>query len=282
MLYCVYEERHRMIDRANSGELSQFLLVGVNEFKRVAGHPVAILLMCIFIVLAFVQSAAGCRMLQIMEFHDPDGPDRFVTGFAQMWYETSLICSVMAAFIGIVSILEDRSKSLFNVLLVKPLYRRDVIIGKFIGISVFITIFIAISIAIYSLLLMLFFRMPLSMTEFLSRISVYILGLSMECSLTIVLAMLFGIVFENFLESLGLLIAYFYLDWYCDLGSLLGTISLINPHTLYSNVVSFYLFDTTFPFLQVVNNSLPYAILMLAEISVLLLLDCLIFTRYGD
>ncbi len=272
-----------MIDKnINSGELSSLLLIAVNEFKRVAGHPIVILLMCIFIVLAFVQSAAGYRMLQVMEFHDPDGPDRFMTGLSQMWYDTSLICSVMAAFIGIVSILEDRSKNLFNVLLVKPLYRRDVIIGKFIGVSVFITIFITVSIAIYSLLLMLFFRMPFSMTEFLSRASAYILGLSMECSLTIVLAMLFGVIFKNFLESLGLLLAYFYLEWYCNLDLLTGPLSLINPYSLYGNVASVNLFDTTVPFLQVINNSLPYAILMLAWMLILLLLDCLIFTRYGD
>jgi len=61
---------------------------------------------------------------------------------------TSQICTITAMFLGVISIVGDRNDNIFKVFITKPLYIRDIIIGKFLGINAFIlTLVFAVLIA---------------------------------------------------------------------------------------------------------------------------------------
>ncbi len=124
-----------------------------------------------------------------------------------------VIFTIIAIFLGATSISYERWNSSINVLLTKPLYRRDYIIGKFIGISAFMLLFNTITLLFIGLIMILFFRGPQSDIEFIWRLAAYIIITTLACSLVIALNMLFGIISKNILMVTAASITYVFFDW---------------------------------------------------------------------
>lgn len=191
--------------------LNAIYLIARNELYRTIQHPLVIIVGVIVLFLAFVNGYGDSSTL---ESAYRKGIDGFLLGYCQNEYRILLICSIMSAFLGVLSMAEDRWSHNINVLLVKPLYRRDIILGKFIGLSGYISIFVTVALVFTTFMLILFFREPLSYADLLCRLLAYIFTLSLECSLIVALTMLVGTLFRNVIGSVSVVVIYVYADWF--------------------------------------------------------------------
>jgi len=259
-----------------------------NEFKRILGHPLVIIIACILIMIAVLNGIGSSQLIgfeKVME-----GDDVLIkVGMSQIFWNLSKYCTIAAMFIGLVSIAGDRSNGSLNVLLSKPLYRKDVIAGKFFGIAVFMLFLVSMTLLISSLLIMLFFRAPSLPLDFLLRLSTLIFLLFLECSLTVGLTMLIGIVFKNLLGAAVITASFLYLEWYTTIPYSLSFFNFIVPSSLYIKIFSSApeprytgLLDTSLEFLDWANLAAPYILLIVLYTIAVLFINSYMFTKSED
>lgn len=259
-----------------------YFLIAKNQFLKILENPVVLLVGTILLILSYLNGAGGYVNLQSCEF---TGADMFLQGYAQTHYSFILICSVMASFIGVTSISEERWTKSINVLLVKPLYRRDVILGKFIGISMFMLLFISTILLFETLMLTLFFRPPLDVMGLVWRLILYILALTLTCTMETVISMLCGIIFKNYLGSISVVITYLTFEWYWYRVAFFSKIPFITPYTVYSKIINSTgtfpagIFNTTVPLYSWLSSALPYLTLLTLSVLALLIIDCFAVSR---
>jgi ABC-2 type transport system permease protein len=261
-----------------------FYLIACNEFKRVVGHPLVIVLTIILIMIAVLN---GIGATGLSGFEKMMNGDVFIkVGLSQTFWHTSIYCTMAAMFVGLVSVAGDRTTGSLNVLISKPLYKRDVIAGKFLGVAVFILLLLTMTFTVSSLLLMLFFRAPLSFEEFSIRLITLILLLFLECCLAAGIAMLFGILFKNLLDAAILTVSFLYLEWYTPIQDYLGSFYIVSPSSLYVKIFSATpdphftgLIDTSLAFTTWANVAAPYIVLMVLYLIAVLLINSFIFSR---
>lgn len=269
--------------------LSPVYLVARNEFKRIVGHPLIIVISLILLTISVLNGVGQVHLLSTMENGMMPtvltGKDIFlIVGIQGIFYNFSLYCAILAIFIGALSIGEERSSKSLSVLLMKPLYRRDVAAGKFLGNGAFLLFFIVFNILVSSLLVMIFFREPLSMPEFIVRILSYSSVLFLECILSLGITMLGGIVFKNLFTALIAAVTFYYLDWYSFLTNYLGNLAFLSPRYLYYKIIGISgvnLFDTSVGYSVWLGATLPFIVLILFEVIIIVLVDCFVFSR-GD
>ncbi len=253
------------------------------EFVRVMIHPIVPVACLIVFTVALLNGAGGVIELKKLQAVDYSG-DVLLVGFGQSFGGISMICTVMAVFLGATMIPHERWKNSLNVLLAKPLYRKDYLLGKFVGLSAFMLLFNTFTLLLVGLTMIIFFRGPESDFEFTWRLIAYIFVLTLTCSLVIALNMFFGLVAKNILFVTAASITYVFFDWiwYSDriIGS--GIISFLTPINLYSKLiipssgrVSIELFNTAVPPGQWLSAVIPFLALLLTEILVLLLVEYL-------
>lgn len=269
---------------------SPILIIARNEFDRAIGNPLIVVVALIMFIMAVINGAAASTYFQGIENYQSCDP-LIRSGLGQIFYDMSLLCTVVALFLGVISVAEDRHKHTLGVLVSKPLYRRDVIAGKFLGLNAFIMLLIIMTVIGSSAFLIVFFRAPVSMAEFILRVSSLIVALYLNCSLSVCIAMLIGIVFRNLLASISFAATFLFLEYYAIVVKYLGDASLgqyelISPRMLYLNIVWVNgrqnLLDTTTPYLSWLSATAPYAFLMIAEIVLILLIDCAAFTKVDE
>ena len=115
-------------------ELNVILKIAGSELSGVLRSPLIIIAMLIVVMLAYLNGAGGSNLLFQLEAWNENG-DMFIRGFAQICIRSMMICTIMAAYLGVMSFSKERIKGTINVLTAKPLYRRDIVIGKFLGLA---------------------------------------------------------------------------------------------------------------------------------------------------
>lgn len=265
-------------------------IIAENEFKAIAANPLVILVGVIVIFMAFINGYGGYGgSSRIDVSYYKVGQDSFMQGLMQIWYNTVFICNIMAAFLGVISIAKERWTRSINVLLIKPIYKMDIVAGKFAGISVFLLIFISLVLAFTTVMLIIFFKEPLSYYELFMRLFAYIIILTGECSLVAALTMLVGSAVNNFIGSIAIVITYIYAEWISPITSL-GDFSSITPGGL---LVKMYnpiktsgyiteLFNTLVPFTQWLSDAAPYLIFLLLYLTAILVINCWAFVKVDD
>lgn len=258
-------------------------LICIKELKRFTGHPLTLFVSVLLLIITVINGITGNAYL--WSYNAIPGGDTFLVGLGNTFNFTAEIFMIMAAFIGVICITEERSSHSMDVLLNKPVYRRDVVIGKFLGATGFIALLI-VNTLVLSLLLALFFRAPLSLSDFLLRMAGYNIALSLECWLTTGIAMLIGVLFNNIIDAIAVVITYLYVEWYFPLMSFINSLRLISSRWLCFTIISgsgeIGLFDSSMPYLNWLNVSMPYILLILLEIILVLLLGCAIFIRKDE
>jgi ABC-2 type transport system permease protein len=259
-------------------------LIARNELNRTIFNPIVIIVGVIVLFLAFVYGYGGS-----MPSAFSDGQSVFFIAYCQNEYSILLICNIMAAFLGGLSIAQEQWNHSDNVLLVKPLYRRDFILGKFIGLTGFIFIFVSVILVFTSVMQILYLGSPPSYVELLFRLSAYIFTLSLECSLVMALTMLTGTLCRNVMGSISLVVIYLYTDWFKYTTAYMGGFSIIMPHKLYEQMADPFtvgypqqLFNTLVPLTSWLNNAMPYILFTLLEIIILVLISCYVITKSDD
>jgi len=257
-------------------ESDAIVLVARNEFYRVLKNPLAIIVGVIILFLAYINGIGGASQLSLSDF---------MIGYSQINADTVLIICIMAAFLGVVSMSEERWINSFNVLLTKPIYRRDIVLGKWFGLVGFMILFVTLLMLFTTSMLIIGFNGAPSYPVLFCKLAFYIIVLVMESSLVISLTMLLGTVFKNILGAMSLVMVYLYADWFQGISNYIGAFSVFTPNMLYYKIVSpsgnvpFELLDTTIPFDKWLGDATPYLIIILAEIVILIFANCLVFNR---
>jgi len=264
-------------------ELDIMNIIARNEFNRVIRHPMVIVVGAIVLIIAYVNGAGGGSILSSIGLSV--GQDIFMQGYGQLIYNVSFICCIMAAFLGVASMSEEYGKNSFSVTLTKPIYRRDVILGKVIGLCEFMFLFITLVVVFITTMLILGFRSPDSYVE-LWRPVVLILALGFESSLVVSLTVLVGSIFRNIIGGISIAITYIYVDWFRNISQYMGVFSVITPKILYLNIINppnsddiMMLFNTLIPFDRWFGDASMYIVLLLIEMTMLIVISCLVFTR---
>lgn len=253
------------------------------EFVRIMTNPIVLFTVALLMIIAFLNGAGGVDVLNYIS--STDNTDTAVLkGFTQIFGSTGMILTIIAAFFSATSIPYDSWKGSLNLLLAKPLYRRDYIFGKFVGLAAFMLLFIMFIVLFTGLMVIVYFRGPQSISGYLWRVFAYITVLTLSCWLVIALNMLFGIVSKNVLFVTAAAITYFFIDWIWYSYRFFGVLSILTPQTLlcrfiYDANTSISLFDSLIPFNQWFSNAIPYFSLLIIELVILLLAGIFLFSR---
>lgn len=184
--------------------------VARNEFARVFFHPLTPAIVILLTFLAILNAVGGTTA------NFSRGPDEAGLYYCigQTFMFTSVYGVVVAVFIGVMSIAEERRNHSLNIILSKPLYRRDLIFGKFLGLNCFMLTIIVYSMLLAGLALSIFYFTPTNPLDFLSKIAIYVLIASVYTSITIAIAILISIIVKDLLVSTTLAMTFIFMDGY--------------------------------------------------------------------
>jgi ABC-2 type transport system permease protein len=134
------------------------------------------------------------------------------------------------------------------------------------------------------LVVIVFFRGPQSVQEYVLRTSAYIAIFTLSCWLVIALNMLLGIVSKNVLFVTAAAMAYYFIDWIWFSERFIGGLSILTPRSLlwkliYNKDTSISLFDCFIPFDRWFSGAVPYISLLIIETLLLLLAGIYLFSR---
>lgn len=264
---------------------SVVLLIAKNELARVLRNPIIIIIGLILFAVTFINAAGDYDNL--IGIAGRRGCDGLIFGYGQIYFITNFICGIMAAFLGMMAISEDRFKGSFNVLLSKPIYRRDFILGKYLGLSGFIVLFLTLEMIANFIMLLYFYGEPYSLSEVIIRISSYILVLSLDLVLVLGLTMLIGVVCEEILTAAALVVTYLSFEWFWNQGTALVSTIIHIPLTpylmtggiLFGNGAGNSLFNTSTSYYGWLISALPAITVMGMIVIAILLANCLVFSR---
>jgi ABC-type transport system involved in multi-copper enzyme maturation permease subunit len=267
--------------------MNAILAMAKQQFSDIIGEPLVIFVLCALFVFSVLNGAASVKLLSGIDANVFDSNDHFLSvAMSNTVYHTSLLLSALSMFIGVLTIAEERSKGSLYVLLIKPMYRRDVIAGKFLGLSVFLFISVVVVVFLCVSSIMFFYRGPVSLEEMVIRVSSYTVVLFLSCILTLGLSYAISILFKNFLEALMVAGILLFVNWYLTLPQSLLSIKFLIPTSLYfmilDGVKQQYLLNTSIPYSAWFNASLPYIIFMIVYIFAIFLFSCYVFNSQED
>ena len=262
------------------------IVIAKNEIRNIMGHPILFVVGVILVILAYLNGVGGYHdLVNLEKMQNYYSGDTFFLGFSQTWYSTAMICNILAVFLGVTTIAEERWNNNLNTLITKPLYRRDIVIGKYLGITFSLFIFTALTLLVTALMLILYFREPLSYSEFVWRLSGYILILAFSITLVSGLSMLLGVVFKNYVVAITLAVAYVYAEWFMYLAEYFGNFAILMPRKLYMTIcdptkmLGVDIFNSNLSFSSWFSSALPYVVFLMLEIAITIILCSYLFTR---
>jgi ABC-2 type transport system permease protein len=262
--------------------MKNVLTIAENEFSMLARNPIVIIFGILMLVMAII-NAAGFSSI-VSDTNSSDHTGNLMAGISNFFWNFSALFAFLAMCIGITSVADERSKGSLRVLFGKPLYRRDVITGKFVGINLFMFLLIAFTLAIFISLMITLYAGPESIIDLSLRMLMFAVLLFINCSFTLGLVMCLGILL-NKSEALVISLAFISFEWLTNIGSLpdsLGNLQLINPGYLYvyaMYMASGKLLNGSVPLDSWLSGSLPYIVLMVAEVILMVLVNCMLFNR---
>ncbi|AFC99494.1 hypothetical protein Mtc_0730 [Methanocella conradii HZ254] len=253
-----------------------------HEFRRVLLHPLVLIVGLIVLAVAYLNGAGYADTLRLIgSMYDVYRADAFIVGVSHLCASTSMASVIVAAFLSATSIPGDRWKNALNVLLTKPLYRKDYLLGKFLGLSAFMLLFNAFVFSCISLMILVYYGGPLSIMDGTLKVISYLLTLTLACVLVIAFNLLFGVLSKNVLFVTTATMTFIFVDrlWLSE--NFLGGLSILLPTRLYYRILdpTPYVPETPLPLDVWVQYAMPYIALLLVEIVVLLLAEIHIFSR---
>lgn len=260
MLYRVFEE---------GCGVNAVLRIAEKEFSDLVRSPLVVIVFVILCALMVI-NGAGCPVVLPM-----------VSGLGNTYYTTSLYFTFASMCLGVMSIAGERSNGAMRALLSKPVYRRDVVAGKFLGMSALLLAMIIPVMLLDVSSIMVAYGGPVSLVDVVARMGSYAIVLLFNCMLTVGITMLFGILLKDLIEALALSISYLYLGWFAGT-QYMNYLDLINPIGVYHKIIfgnccDTYLFSDVVTYSQWLGGAAPYIALILVEIAFVFLTDCMLF-----
>lgn len=263
--------------------MNSIVLIAINEFQRTIKQPLVIALACLLLLLAILNGAGSVHLLPRFDQLN-DGNDHLLSvGISNTLMDTQRFMFALGTFIGVLSIIQERSRGQLRVLVTKPLYRRDIVAGKVLGLSTFLFIICTIDILLCLSSIMIFYTGPVSINELVIRIASYIFTLYLGCTLTLCITIMIGVLFKDYILALILSGTLFCFESFYIYPTAIGEIKNLIPVQLYFTIIDGngygYLFYTSIDYCLWLSYSLPYIILMVLLISAVLLATMYAFGR---
>ncbi len=266
------------------------LLVALNEISTMLKQPLVIVIICFILILAAINGLVSTYKFSFCDEEIEKGIDPILfVGIRNLFSFSTLLLSILSFSIAILSVAEERSRGSIRVLMTKPLYRRDYIAGKYLGLSLLIVLLVCIVVAINASAIMIFYGGPMSMGELVVRLASYCLILSLYCIEMMGIAMLIGVYFKNLYHILIISATVLCLEEMSSipliLQNTLGDLLLIRPWKLLCRIISptnrsfFTLLDTSVPFMAWLGEALPYIVFLLVLVLLLMLMVCYVFNN---
>jgi ABC-2 type transport system permease protein len=259
------------------------IIVAGYEFRSTMRNP--LVLVSIILLLAISVISAYGFTLNAFSSNQGQGTSLlsvFMTSLGGNAYEISSIFLILSVCLGVFSIVEERHGGTLGVLISKPVYRRDVILGKFIGLSGFLLMAISLVLAIRVSTALILHPMPAwSFTEIFARIASLGASLFLYCVVMLGISMMVGVLFKNIALAIALSATIVYVEWFTPL---LAPLNILNPKILYLHYLwgrhdNNFIFSVSSPYLAWLSSVFPYFILLAAEAIIVLLIDCVLFSR---
>ncbi len=206
----------------------------------------------------------------------------FLMGVGNAFYHTSILLSALSMFIGALAIAEEKANGSLSVLNAKPIYKRDVFVGKFVGLSGFLLLLTTVIIMLIVSTLMIFYRGPFSAEELFLRMTSYIIITFLSCVLTLGIAMLIGIWLKKLLAILIVIGTFLCIDWFYTIPNALQSLNVFVPSSLLFTMLAengTNLINTASGFQEWLNGALPYIIFNIVEIVLIVLVSSHIISK---
>ncbi|AFC99898.1 hypothetical protein Mtc_1142 [Methanocella conradii HZ254] len=266
--------------------MNALLVVARNEFSMVARNPIIVLFMGLMVVYTLVNDLGVIGTIR--------GYDMPIDYARAILSDVGFVNPFMGGFfvlltlcLGVVSIADERSKGSLGVMLAKPLYRRDLILGKLTGIAALLLLLMTITFVSFVSSLIVVYGNIGSMMEVIIRMSLFIFLLFAYCCFTLGVVALFSILFSKG-AALVASLAYFCYEWYsygfiAPSDPFFGALRRFDPVQIFwnplINVKGSGLQDTALPLGEWINYSWPYITLLVLYVIIIMLVDSMIFNR---
>jgi ABC-2 type transport system permease protein len=270
--------------------ISAIIKIAENEFSLVARNPL------VLVFVGFMALFAIINMLGVSsipsggnyDFYTQD--ERFYATVECFFYLMSMLFAFFSTCVGVVAVSDERWRGSLRVLFTKPLYRRDVIIGKFLGISAFVYVLIVVTLTVFVSLMITVEGGPSSLVWLVVKLWSFTVLLFLNASFTIGLVMVLGILLS---EKAALIASVMFLsfEWLQQMGGFTGTLNdfkILDPVWLYLTAYS----PVTSPssignwsdvfsmqYIVWLQAAYPYVVLMIAEVVIIVLVNCMLFSR---
>jgi ABC-2 type transport system permease protein len=246
--------------------------------------------MIIMFVLALSNAAGDIGSRHWIAISDlATGTEHIVGGLQNINMTIDEFFILFTVCIGVLTIADERSSGTLSVIITKPIYRRDVVLGKFIGISMILLGMIILTFMFLVSMLIAVNGDPGSITEVTIRTSLLIFLLFIYCCFTLGLVMCFGILFSKGVTLVASLVyACYELYKYSGISSndpLFGFFVSFDPINLYYMPMvgpigeNINLFDTAVSFITCMSNGWPYIVLLVLYVIIIILIDIIMFNR---
>ncbi len=122
---------------------SQVIKVANIEVLNILHNKITVLITLILLLLAIINIMGFSVMLS--RITSMDYKEIFFQNISNFTFIMSLILAVFSMCIGVTSMAEEKASGTLNLLFTKPLLRKNVIAGKFIGINLFCLVYIVLT-----------------------------------------------------------------------------------------------------------------------------------------
>ena len=263
-------------------------IVARNEVRRVLNNPFTVVIVVVLLVMILLNSVTSGYKLGLYESQLEGLGDVFVSvGLSTITFNMAMLFTILSLFIGLNSISEERSGGALNTLIAKPVYKKEMIAGKFIGLCGFVWVLVIVSLLLSLLLITACFRAPISFEDTLYRMCAYTVLQFANCALSIGLMIFFGVLLRNYYHALLCCASYFFFTWFLIIPYQFNFISFFLPSSLYFRIMDpvtglTYLLNTTVPFDTWLSGALPYLVLLCLEALVVLSMSLAVFSLKDD
>lgn len=276
---------HRILEEGYL--ISQIMVLAKNEFRSTMINPIVFVSIGLLVLISIVSAYGYTQNLlnNIQAQQDTVSLlSLFMSNIGGNSYVISLLFTILAVCLGVFSIAEERYGGVLNVLISKPLYRRDIIIGKFIGLSEFLLLAISLVLVLRVSVALILFPMPIeSLIEIFARTIFLIVSQFLFCMAMLGFSMIVGALFRNILLVITITATALYLQWHASVLTLLGPLQILDPGFLYFYSLGIgdnTIFMASSPYVVWLLSVFPYILLLAFETILVLLIDCALFNRY--
>jgi ABC-2 type transport system permease protein len=253
---------------------SAIRLIAIHEFSSIVRNPLVIVSTIAICVLIIINGAASSVLLPSLKL---GFKEVFILSVSNASRHIALVLSFLVLCLSIITISKERSNGSLRVLMTKPLYRRDIIIGKLLGINTFILLLDLFLFMICISSITISYGGPESISVVLKLITfaliVYIFSAFMAG-----IMLLFGIALKNLSIALVSSLSFLYLVWYLEVPTSIDSLWAFSPVRQYMDIVV-SLIGSQSQYSNWLDGAMPSIIFMILEAIAIFLVDCYLFNK---